>query len=129
MQTLIIAGVAGKDAVLRRTQAGDPVLGFSLAVDNGKTKDGVKRDATWFDCAVFGKRAEALDGHISKGAKLTLAGRPTCRVHDGKAYLGISVDELTFQGKPNAGEPQREAAGSRSHQRPLAGDDSGEIPF
>lgn len=123
MQTLIIAGVVGKDAVLRRTQAGDPVLGFSLAVDNGKTKDGVKRDATWFDCAVFGKRAEALDGHITKGARLTLSGHPTCRVHDGKAYLGISVDELTFQGKPNV-ETHREAA-ARSHQRPL--DD--EIPF
>ena len=63
MQILIIAGNVGKDAVLRRTQDGEPVLGFSLAVDNGKDKDGNPRAATWFDCSIWGKRAEALETH------------------------------------------------------------------
>lgn len=98
MQTLLIAGTVGKDAVLRRTQSGDAVLGFSLACDNGKDKNGNKRDATWYDCSIWGKRAEALERHITKGLKLTLRGRPTARAHDGKAYLGISVDDLTFHG-------------------------------
>ena len=98
MQQLIIAGNVGKDAVLRRTNNGDPVLGFSLAVDNGKDKDGNKRDATWYDCAIWGKRAEALERFITKGSKLTLSGRPTARAHEGKAYLGINVQELSFMG-------------------------------
>lgn len=98
MQKLILAGTVGKDAVLRRTQGGDAVLGFSLAVDNGKDKSGEKRPATWFDCSIWGKRAEALERHIAKGSKLALTGRPTAREHDGKAYLGINVDDLTFMG-------------------------------
>lgn len=98
MQILTIAGNVGKDAVLRRTNSGDPVLGFSLAVDNGKDKDGNKRDATWYDVSIWGKRAESLERHISKGLKLTLTGRPTARAHEGKAYLGISVQDLTFMG-------------------------------
>ena len=98
MQQLIIAGNVGKDAVLRRTNNGDPVLGFSLAVDNGKDKDGNKRDATWYDCSIWGKRAESLERYITKGSKLTLSGRPTARAHEGKAYLGINVQELSFMG-------------------------------
>ena len=111
MQTLIIAGNVGKDAELRRTQGGDAVLGFSLAVDNGKDRDGNKRPATWFDCSVWGKRAEALQGHITKGTRLTLSGRPTARAHDGKAYLGISVDNLTFMGGSQSGGQQQDQGG------------------
>ena len=106
MQKLIIAGNVGKDAVLRRTQSGDAVLGFSLAVDNGKDKQGNKRDSTWFDCSIWGKRAESLERHITKGLKLTLIGRPTTRAHDGKAYLGIAVDDLTFMGGGQQGGSQ-----------------------
>ena len=98
MQSLTIAGNVGKDATHRTTQNGDSVLSFSLAVDNGKDKDGNRRDATWFDCSIWGKRADSLRNHIVKGTRLVLSGRPTARAHDGKAYLGISVNELTFMG-------------------------------
>ena len=105
MQILMIAGNVGKDAVLRRTGSGDAVLGFSLAVDNGKDKNGNKRDSTWYDCSVWGKRAESLERYITKGSKLALTGRPTAREHEGKVYMGISVNELTFMGggSDNAG--------------------------
>ena len=93
MQVLSIAGNVGKDAILRNTNSGDKVLGFSVAVSNGKDKD-----ATWYDCSVWGKRAESLEPHIKKGSKLALSGRPTVRVHEGKAYLGLSVNELAFMG-------------------------------
>lgn len=130
MQILTIAGNVGKDAELRRTQGGDPVLNFSLAVDNGKDREGRKRDATWFDCAVWGKRAEALQGHITKGLKLTISGRPSARAHEGKAYLGINVNELTFQGGGNGGgqQDQRQGDGYGAGGRP-SGDMEDAIPF
>ena len=112
MQTLIIAGNVGKDAELRRTQSGDAVLGFSLAVDNGKDANGNKRDATWYDCSIWGKRAESLQGHITKGTKLVLTGRPTSRAHDGKAYLGINVDQLEFMG---GGQERQQGSQYREH--------------
>lgn len=134
MQQLTIAGNVGKDAELRRTGNGDAVLGFSLAVDNGKDKSGNKRDSTWFDCSIWGKRAESLERHITKGTKLVLTGRPTCREHNGKAYLGISVNDLTFMGgstgsgqrQDNYQAPQGDGYGAGG--RPPA-DLSDEIPF
>lgn len=123
MQKLIIAGNVGKDAELRRAQGGDPILGFSLAVDNGKDKP-----ATWYDASIWGKRGESLEPHIKKGNKLTLIGRPTVRVHEGKAYLGISVDDLTFMGggQRDDREPQRGGAPAGGAGRTDMDD---EIPF
>jgi len=131
MQNLVIAGNCGKDAVLRRTQNGDPILSFSMAVDNGKNKDGVKRDATWYDCSIFGKRAESLERYITKGSKLVVSGRPTTRAHEGKAYLGISINELTFMGggEEKQGSPQSNdgygAGGNANSGRYM----DAEIPF
>lgn len=98
MQNLTIAGNVGRDAELRSTQGGDKVLNFSVAVDNGKDKDGQKRQPTWFDCSLWGKRAESLEPFIKKGSKLVVSGRPTAREYQGKAYLGVNVSELTFMG-------------------------------
>lgn len=127
MQILTIAGTVGKDAVLRTTQGGEPVLSFSLAVDNGKDAQGNKRDATWFDCSIWGKRATSLQNHIAKGIKLTLSGRPTARAHDGKAYLGLTVNELSFQG---GGQRQDDAdRGGQSGSPAGYADDDGDLPF
>lgn len=108
MENLIIAGIVGRDAQLRRTQSGDPVLGFSVAVDQGKDRNGQKRDAKWYDASLWGKRAESLEAHITKGTKLVLQGRPTAREHEGKVYMGISVNELTFLG---SGQQRQEDTG------------------
>ena len=125
MEQLTIAGTVGRDAELRRTQSGDAVLGFSVAVDQGKDRGGNKRDTRWYDASLWGKRAESLQHHIVKGTKLVLVGRPTAREHQGKVYMGISVDQLTFMGggqRDDRPKPQRASAPSMD----LDGD---EIPF
>ena len=118
MQVLIIAGNVGKDAVLRRTQNGDAVLSWTLAVDNGKDAQGNRRDSTWYDCSLWGKRAEALERHITKGSKLTLQGTPTGRAHEGKAYLGIRVQELTFMGGNQRNDNQHQGHGGYDQSPP-----------
>ena len=65
MQQLIIAGNIGKDAEVRRMQSGEAVANFSVAVDNGKDKDGNRRESTWFDCALWGKRGEGLAPYLT----------------------------------------------------------------
>jgi single-strand DNA-binding protein len=139
MQKLIIAGACGRDAELRSLASGDPVLNFSIAVDNGRDRDGNRLDSTWYDAAIFGKRAESLAPHIKKGDKLTLIGRPSVRVHEGKAYLGITVDDLAFMGRAQgSGEPRpaRDSAEDYAAKRAPAGggypdtlDDDDDIPF
>ena len=123
MQLTTIAGNVGKDAVLRRTGNGDAVLGFSVAVDNGKDKNGTKRDSTWFSCSLWGKRGESLEKYITKGTKVVLSGRVGVDVYEGKGSLKLSVNELTFMGGGQQGE-------QRGHDAPPVSDDLGdEIPF
>lgn len=98
MLNMTIAGNVGRDAVLRRTNSGDAVLGFSLAVDMGKDKSGSKRDSVWINCSIWGKRAESLERYITKGSKLVLSGRPGVNVYEGNGSLTLSVQELTFMG-------------------------------
>jgi single-strand DNA-binding protein len=126
MQVTMIAGNVGKDAVLRRTGNGDAVLSFSVAVDNGKDKNGSKRDSTWFNCSVWGKRAESLEAHITKGTKLTLTGRVDIDVYEGKGSLKLLVNELTFQG---GGSQEREPTKYAEHDALARDELNDDIPF
>ena len=95
MKQITIAGRLGKDAELRRTQGGDPVLSFPVAVNDGY---GERKSTMWFDCTVWGKRADALSSHLVKGMAVTVSGDLGKREHDGKTYLTVRVSELTMQG-------------------------------
>jgi len=128
MQILTLAGTVGKDADLRQTQGGDAVLNFSLAIDNGKDSDGNKRAATWFDCSLWGKRANALQPYIHKGDKLTVTGRPTARTHNDKVYMGCNVNDLTFQGSANR-DGNRDTGSQQSSGGYGGGDMDDDLPF
>ncbi len=108
MFSMTIAGNVGKDAQLRRTQGGDPVLGFSVAIDQGKDKSGNKRESVWVQCSIWGKRAESLESYIKKGTKLVVTGRPGVNVYEGKGSLTLSVNDLTFMGGSQQRDDQRE---------------------
>lgn len=125
MINLTIAGNVGRNAELRRTGNGDEVLGFSLAVDNGKDKNGNKRDTTWVKCSIWGKRASSLENYVRKGTKLVLTGRPGVDVYEGKGSLTLSVQELTFMG----GGEQRDSGSGGYEQAPKADQLNDEIPF
>lgn len=112
MQIVMLAGNVGKDAKLNTLRDGEKVLNFSIAVDNGKDKD-----PTWWDCAVWGKRAEALERYILKGTKLAISGRPSVRVHEDKAYLGCTVQELTFQSSKQSNDDDRQSRDRRDDDR------------
>jgi single-strand DNA-binding protein len=127
MISMTVAGNVGRDAQLRRTQGGDPVLGFSVAVDMGKDKNGNKRDAVWVKCSIWGKRAESLETYISKGTKLVLTGRPGVNVYEGKGSLTLSVIDLTFMG---GSQHQRSDEDRGGYDEPPPRDDlDDDVPF
>lgn len=118
MKHITIAGGLPRDATLRRTQGGDAVLGFSVGVSEGRDKP-----STYFDCSLFGKRGEALEQYLKKGAKVTVCGDFSTREHEGKTHLQVRVSELTLQGgKPDGQREERPA----SQGSPL---DDDAIPF
>ena len=123
MFSMTIAGNVGKDAQLRRTQGGDAVLGFSVAIDQGKDKSGNKRESVWVSCSIWGKRAESLESYITKGTKLVITGRPGVSIYEGKGTLTLSVSDLTFMG----GSQQRD--GDHQPSNKVSADMQDDIPF
>lgn len=95
MKNIAVAGRLGKDSVKRATQNGDSVLGFSVAVDDGY---GENKRTLWFDCSIWGKRADALAPYLVKGTAVAVSGDLSTREHEGKTYLTIRVSEVTMQG-------------------------------
>lgn len=93
MKNITIAGGITKDAVLRRTQAGEAVCGFSVAVDDRSAKE---KRTLYFDCSLWGKRGEALAQYLTKGSKVTVAGDLSTREHDGKTYLTVKANDVTL---------------------------------
>jgi single-strand DNA-binding protein len=121
MKNISIAGRLGRDAVLRDA-SGTPVLSFTLAVAD------YKKDAPpfWFDCSLFGTRAEKLAQYLTKGTQVALSGELGRREHDGKTYLTVRVDDLTLMG---GGEKSPERDSKPAEHREFAQDLDDEIPF
>lgn len=124
MKTITIAGRLTRDAEFRRTQNGEPVLGFSVAVDDGY---GERKSALFFDCSLWGKRGEALTPHLKKGGPVTVSGDFGRREHDGKTYLTVRANEITLQGGKQEARKADPAPDDGSYG---ASDlDSDEVPF
>jgi single-strand DNA-binding protein len=124
MQIITIAGTIGKDAEVRKTQDGDPIAGWSVAVNS---KRGGQETTTWFDCSLFGKRGEGLAPYIRKGGKVTVSGEFSTREYDGKTYLQVRAHEVALQGdrREERSEPREE----RNADRRAPADLNDEIPF
>lgn len=128
MKQIVIAGRTGKAAELRRTQSGEAVLGFSVAVDDGY---GQNKRTLWFDCSLWGKRADGLKDMLPKGKEVTVIGDLSTRDHDGKTYLTVRVNELTLQGGKTDSSARKEQGYRQDDSGSLADelDDIDSIPF
>lgn len=128
MKQIVFAGRTGKAAELRRTQGGDAVLSFSVAVDDGY---GQNKRTIWFDCSVWGKRGETLKDKLPKGKEVTVSGDFSTREHDGKTYLTVRVNELTLQGGKSEGQPRQDQGmyGDKPASDGGSRDDFDDLPF
>ena len=70
-----IIGRLTRDAELKYTNSGMAVSSFAIAV-NGRKKvgDQWEDEASFFDSSLFGKRAEGLNGYLTKGQQVALSG-------------------------------------------------------
>ena len=107
--TITVTGNLGRDAELKYTPSGTPVLEFSLADtprrknDRGEWEDA--GETTWYRASVWGPLAEALANAslAAKGAQATVTGTLTQRTYekDGqqRTSLDIRVDTVGFREK------------------------------
>ena len=108
MKSITIAGNVTRDAELR-TAGNDKVLGFSVAVSEGF---GDKKRTLFFDCSIWGKRAETLSSMITKGGKVAVTGDLSTREHNGKTYLTVNnVGQVTLMSGKQDGERRDDSGG------------------
>lgn len=122
INTVTIAGRSTKDPEIKVTPSGTAVLSFSLAVnDTKKNAQGEWEDVVdFFDCKVFGKRAESLAQYIPKGSKLTINGRlhqDRWQAQDGtnRSRVSIIVQDIEL---PPRSQPQGTGEGYADYTQP-----------
>ncbi|QCO04272.1 single-stranded DNA-binding protein [Azospirillum argentinense] len=100
MNVWTFTGRLGADGELRSTQSGEKVLGFRVANDVGF---GDRKTTQWVDCSIWGRRAEALAPHLTKGKAVVISGEVTLREFEKRdgtrgAGLSVRVNEIDFTG-------------------------------
>ena len=118
MNSLTVSGSLGKDSEMSYLPNGDAVCKFSVADSQGKEKPTI-----WWNCQLFGKRAESLSQYLKKGQAVTVAGSVTEREwtdKDGntKKSMNVRVNEVALMG----GRREEEA-------KPKPQDDFDDAPF
>lgn len=122
INTVVLAGRTTKDPEIKVTPSGTTVLSFSLAVnDTKKNAQGEWEEiANFFDCVLFGERAERIAQYIIKGSKLTVNGRlhqNRWQAQDGtnRSSVSIIVQDLEL---PPRSQPQGTGEGYADYTQP-----------
>lgn len=122
MNSITFDGRVVADAELRYTQSGDPVLSFRVASDIGY---GERKSTNWFQCQIWGKRAEAIKDYLPKGQQVTIYGALMLREWEDKEGIkrlspDVRVNDLSLQGgKRDDGQQgqQRQGNGTNDYAR------------
>lgn len=116
MNNITIGGTLTRDAELRFLPNGDPILNFSVA-DNQAGKD---KPAIFWNCSLFGKRAESLEQYLLKSQQVTVSGTLTKREweKDGikREAFDLRVNDVLLQGGRPQGQQQQAPANQQSRQ-------------
>jgi single-strand DNA-binding protein len=116
MNKLIISGRLTRDAEQRFLPSGKAVLQFSVANNTGISE---KQQTHYFDCSLFGKRAEGkLKDYMLKGTAVLVEGEislNTFQKNDGTtgASLRVFVQNIELIGGKSEGTQEQ-----RPQQRP-----------
>lgn len=132
MNSITVAGQLGKDAEVRFLPNGDPVASFSVADSQGKDKPTI-----WWNCSLFGKRAESLAQYLNKGQSVTVMGSVSEREWTDKEgvkrkSMDVRVNDVALQGgRKDGGEQPAPQTRPAQRQAATSGgpDFSDDIPF
>ena len=108
------------------------VCTFSVAVNERKRQqDGTYQDETnWFDCVVFGKRAEGLQPYLARGTKLSIVGHLKQKTFEQegqrRSRVEIIVDEVELMNTHRRQQGQADPPPRTVEAAIVYGD---EIPF
>ena len=128
MNTLIIAGTLTRDAEVKYLPNGDPIANFSVADNQG----GRDKQAIFWNCGLYGKRAESLAQYLTKGQAVTVTGSVserewTSKDGEKRKTMDVRVNDVALQGGRRDAEPQQRQA--PAPQSSFDDDDGSDVPF
>lgn len=108
MNVITVAGTLGKDAELKKMPNGDAICNFSVADSQGRDKPTI-----WWNCGLYGKRAESLSQYLTKGQAVTVTGSVserewTSKDGEKRKSMDVRVSDVALQGGRRDAEPQQE---------------------
>lgn len=127
MNTITVAGTLGKDAEVKYLPNGDAIANFSVADSQGRDKPTI-----WWNCGLYGKRAESLAQYLTKGQAVTVTGSVserewTSKDGEKRKSMDVRVNDVALQGGRRDAEPQQER---QQPSKPAPVDiDSDDLPF
>lgn len=129
INNVTVTGRLTRDAELKFTGGGTPVLNFSVAVNKGvKRNDQWTDEAHFFDFVLWGKLGEAVNQYMKKGIQVAVDGelQQDRWEKDGQKHskVKIRVNNLRMMGGVNKNAPG--AAGQKAAGPEQFEDD---IPF
>ena len=129
MNVITVAGTLGKDAEVKYLANGDAICNFSVADSQGRDKPTI-----WWNCGLYGKRAESLSQYLIKGQAVTVTGSVSEREWSDKngnqrKSMDVRVNDVALQGGRKDAEPQQERRQAPKPQQSFDDDDSDDIPF
>jgi len=137
MNSISVSGNIGKDSEVRFLPNGDPICSFSVADSMGKDKATI-----WWNCSLFGKRAEALSQYLVKGQQVTVIGNVTEREWQDKEgnkrkSMDVRVSDVALMGGKREGQQSaapaapapRTVSGKTTHSGSGFDDMDDDIPF
>ncbi len=142
INTVTLTGRLTRAMEIKYTPSGVPVGKFSLAVNRNK-KQGDKwvDEASFFECALFGKSSESLAQYLIKGKQVAISGemrqeRWTSQDGQNQSRVVVVISSISLMGSKEdtpANKPQQAPAPARAPQQsqypgPEAFDDDN-IPF
>ena len=116
-------GRLGRDPETRYTTEGKAVTSFSVAFDEGF---GDRKHTCWLKCNAFGKQAEIISEHVSKGQRIYIDGRLDIREYEkeGQKRYSTEVQIESFEFV----EPRSESTKPKPAAESVA-DMTDDIPF
>lgn len=94
MNTITLLGRLTKNPEARYTSTGKAVTLFTLAVNRPYTNSDGQREADFINCQAWGKTAEVIGNHVSKGDRLLAEGRLQIRSYTDKEGVKRYVTEV-----------------------------------
>lgn len=130
MNNCTFTGNITRDAELRFTQGGMAIASFTLAVNRGF---GEKQTTAFLGMVLFGKRAESLVQHLTKGSKVGVVAEvsQSSWEQDGqkRSKLEFIVNDLELMGGARPSDKLHAPKAEYAPPELFEGDDLDDVPF